>query len=88
MNAAGAVNPSGIKGTVLGLDLYVDKNVVATTINESAFIIAPETVTWYESPTAYFSVNIVSSMSVQMAIYGYGSALVKQAAGIRRFHLT
>jgi len=88
MNAAGAVNPSGIKGTVLGLDLYVDKNVVATTIDESAFIIAPETVTWYESPTAYFSVNIVSSMSVQMAIYGYGSALVKQALGIRRFDLT
>jgi len=88
MNAAGAVNPSSIKGQVLGLDLYVDKNVVATTIDESAFIIAPETVTWYESPTAYFSVNIVSSMSVQMAIYGYGSALVKQSAGIRRFALT
>jgi HK97 family phage prohead protease len=88
MNAAGQTGPSTIKGSVLGLDLYVDKNVVATTIDESAFIVAPECVTWYESPTSYFSVNIVGNMQVQTAIYGYGSTVVKQAAGIRRFNLT
>jgi HK97 family phage prohead protease len=88
MNAAGQAGPSTIKGSVLGLDLYVDKNVVATTIDESAFIVAPECVTWYESPTSYFSVNIVGNMQVQTAIYGYGSTVVKQAAGIRRFNLT
>jgi len=88
MNAAGQAGPSTIKGSVLGLDLYVDKNVVSTTIDESAFIVAPECVTWYESPTSYFSVNIVGNMQVQTAIYGYGSTVVKQAAGIRRFNLT
>jgi len=88
MNAGGNAAPTTIKGNVLGLDLYVDKNVVSTTIDESAFIVAPECVTWYESPTSYFSVNIVGNMEVQTAIYGYGSALVKQAAGIRRFNLT
>ena len=88
MNAGGSASPTTIKGNVLGLDLYVDKNVVSTTIDESAFIVAPECVTWYESPTSYFSVNIVGNMQVQTAIYGYGSALVKQAAGIRRFNLT
>lgn len=87
MNDAGQSGPSTIKGNVLGLNLYVDKNAVATTINDSAFIVAPETVTWYESPTSYFSVNIVGNMQVQTAIYGYGSAVVKQAAGIRRFKL-
>jgi len=87
MNNAGSANPTSIKGNVLGLSLYVDHNAVATVIDESAFIVAPETVTWYESPTSYFSVNVVSNMAVNTAIYGYGSALVKQAAGIRRFNL-
>ena len=88
MNNAGASTPTSIKGNVLGLDLYVDHNAVATVIDESAFIVAPECVTWYESPTSFFSVNVVSNMAVNTAIYGYGSALVKQAAGIRRFNLT
>jgi HK97 family phage prohead protease/HK97 family phage major capsid protein len=87
MNNAGDSRPTTIKGNVLGLDLYVDHNAEATVIDDSAFIVAPECVTWYESPTSFFSVNVVSNMAVNTAIYGYGSALVKQAAGIRRFNL-
>ena len=87
-NAAGQTSPSSIKGNVLGLDLYVDKNVTAGLIDESAFIIAPETVTWWESPQAYFSVNVVNSMSVQTAIYGYGAGKVMIPAGVRRYNLT
>ena len=88
MNNAGESKPSSIKGTVLGLDLYVDKNVTAGLIDESAFIIAPETVLWMESPEAFFSVNIVNSMSVQTAIYGYAAGKVLIPAGVRRFNLT
>jgi HK97 family phage prohead protease len=87
-NTAGQSNPTSIRGNVLGLDLYVDKNVTSGLVDESAFIIAPETVTWWESPTAYFSVNVVSSMSVNMAIYGYGAGKVLIPAGVRRFNLT
>ena len=87
-NAAGQTSASSIKGNVLGLDLYVDKNVTAGLIDESAFIIAPETVTWWESPQAYFSVNVVNSMSVQTAIYGYGAGKVMIPAGVRRYNLT
>ena len=87
-NAAGQTSASSIKGNVLGLDLYVDKNVTAGLIDESAFIIAPETVTWWESPQAYFSVNVVNSMSVQTAIYGYGASKVMIPAGVRRYNLT
>ena len=86
-NAAGQSNPGSIKGNVLGLDLYVDYQAVATTIDNSAFIIVPSAVTWYESPTSYFSVNNVGNMEVQTAIYGYGSLLVKNAGGIRRFNI-
>ena len=87
MNAAGQSNPTSIKGNVLGLDLLVDYQAVSTTIDDSAFIIVPEAVTWYESPTSYFSVNNVTNGQVQMAIYGYGSLVVKQASGIRRFNI-
>jgi HK97 family phage prohead protease len=86
-NAAGNAAPTSIKGNVLGLDLYVDHNVTAGIVDESAFIVAPEAVTWYESPTSYFSVNIVNNMEVQTAIYGYGASLVKIPAGIRRYNL-
>jgi len=88
MNNAGVSQPGSIKGNVLGLSLYVDHNALTTSADNSAFIIAPETVTFYESPTSYFSVNLVSSMQVQTAIYGYASTLVKQAAGIRKWNLT
>ena len=71
----------------LGLDLFVDKNVTTGLVDESAFIIAPEAATWFASPTAYMSVNIVNSMEVQTAIYGSGSLIVKQAAGIRKFNI-
>ena len=87
MNAAGQVAPTSIKGNVLGLDLYVDKNVTAGLVDESAFIIAPETAYWWESPEAFFSVNVVNSMSVQTAIYGYGAGKVLIPAGVRRFNL-
>jgi len=88
MNAGGQAAPTSIKGNVLGLDLYVDKNVTAGLVDESAFIIAPETVYWWESPSAFFSVNVVNSMSVQTAIYGYGAGKVLIPAGVRRFNLT
>jgi len=85
MNTAGISSPTSIRGNVLGLDLYVDNNAVSTLASNMAFIVAPEAATWYSSPTSYFSVNIVSNMQVQLAIYGYGSYLTKQAAGIRKF---
>ena len=86
-NAAGDVRPAAIKGNVLGLDYFVDYQAVATTIDNSSFIIVPSAVTWYESPTSYFSVNNVGNMEVQTAIYGYGSLLVKNAGGIRKFNI-
>lgn len=88
MNAGGNSTTTSAKGNVMGLDLYVDRNVVATTIDESAFIIAPEAFTVFESPTAYMSVNVVANLQVQVAIYGYMATMVNIAGGIRRFNLT
>jgi hypothetical protein len=88
MNSGGNAATTSAKGSVMGLDLYVDRNVVATTIDESAFIIAPEAFTVFESPTAYMSVNVVANLQVQIAIYGMMGTMVNIAGGIRRFNLT
>jgi len=86
MNSAGQIGNSSIRGNLLGLDAYVDVNAVATAgANNSAFVIAPEAVTVFESPTAMFSVNVVGSMSVNLAIYGYLAPAVLQPLGVRKY---
>jgi len=89
MNAGGLTQPGSIRGNVLGLDLYVDKNFAAsTTVDDSAIILAPEAFTVYQSPTAYMSVNVVSNLQVQVAIYGYMATIAKMPKGIIRFNFT
>ncbi len=84
MNAAGQVGPQSIRGNVLGLDLFVDKNFAATTVDDgSALILAPEAFTVYRSPQAYMSVNVVSNLQVQVAIYGFMATIAKMPAGIQ-----
>ena len=86
MNAAGQVGPSSIRGNVLGLDLYVDKNFTETTVDDSsALILAPEAFTVYRSPQAYMSVNVVSNLQVQVAIYGFMATIAKMPNGIVRY---
>jgi HK97 family phage prohead protease len=88
MNAGGLVQPGAIRGNVLGLDLYVDKNFAATTtIDDSAVILAPEAFTVYRSATNYMSVNVVSNLQVQVAIYGYMATIAKMPNGIVKFNL-
>jgi HK97 family phage major capsid protein len=89
MNAAGQVGPQSIRGSVLGLDLYVDKNFSATTFDDdSAVILAPEAFTVYRSPQAYMSVNVVSNLQVQVAIYGYMATIAKMPNGILKYKKT
>jgi hypothetical protein len=85
-NAAGQVNPSSIKGNVLGLDLYVDKNFTEAGFDDqSAIILAPEAFTVYRSPQAFMSVNVVSNLQVQVAIYGFMATIAKMPKGIYNF---
>jgi HK97 family phage prohead protease len=86
MNAAGQVNPTSIRGNVLGLDLYVDKNFTATTFDDdSAIILAPEAFTVYRSAQNFMSVNVVSNLQVQVAIYGYMATIAKMPNGIVKY---
>ena len=88
MNAGGLSTPTSIRGNVLGLDLYVDHQMVSTTIDDSAFIVAPEAMTVYRSPQAYMSVNVVSNLQIQVAIYGFMATIVKMPNGLVRYNLT
>jgi HK97 family phage major capsid protein len=89
MNAAGQVSVGSIRGNVLGLDLYVDKNFTASTFDDdSAIILAPEAFTVYRSAQNFMSVNVVSNLQVQVAIYGYMATLAKMPNGIYKFKKT
>jgi hypothetical protein len=89
MNAAGQVGPQSIRGSVLGLDLYVDKNFSASTFDDdSAVILAPEAFTVYRSAQNFMSVNVVSNLQVQVAIYGYMATLAKMPNGIIKYKKT
>lgn len=87
-NAAGQVGARSLRGNVLGLDLYVDPNAVATTIDESAFIVVPSAVSIYESPVLRLSTNTPTTGEIETALYGYMATGVVVAGGVRRFNLT
>ena len=88
-NASGAVVPTSIVGNVLGTSLIVDHNIaVSGIVDESAFLVAPESVYVWESPTTQLRVNVLTSGEVEINMYGYMAIYVaKGGAGVRRFNL-
>jgi len=86
-NAGGMVSNNSVRGNMLGLDLYVDRFMTAGVADNSAFILAPEAFTVYESPQAFMSVNVVSNLQVQIAIYGFMATIAKIPYGICRLNI-
>jgi HK97 family phage major capsid protein len=88
-NNPGVQSAGSIEGNIMGLNTYVDPYVAASgLVDDSAFIIAPEAVTWYEAPVTRLQVQLIETGQVRIGLYGYGCALVKQGDGVRRFNLT
>lgn len=85
MNPLGESSATARRGSILDLDLYVDRKAVATSVNESAFIIAPDSVGVYESPRTFLQIQVLPTLEVQVALYGYMAVVVKLAAGVRRY---
>ena len=88
-NAAGAVVAQSAMGNVLGTDLIVDHNIsVSGIVDESAFLVAPESVYVWESPTTQLRLNVLTSGELEIALYGYlAIGVLKGGAGVRRFNL-
>jgi HK97 family phage major capsid protein len=82
MNAAGAVAPTSIVGSVLGLNLFVDPHF-GTGADEGMILVAPEAATWYESAQRQVQVNVISSGELEVSVYGYGAIAVKKPLGVR-----
>lgn len=87
-NAAGALNPQSLRGSVNGLDLYVSRSIgnVANTTDDglaSIFTVNPESFTWYESSRFRLETNTVATGQIKVAYYGYGALANKVVGGIR-----
>ena len=90
MNAQGSASINSVVGRVLGADLVVDHNIsVSGIVDESAFLVAPNSVYVWESPVTNLRLNVLTSGEIEINMYGYLAIHAKAAgAGIRRFNLS
>jgi len=88
MNNAGSATPTSVRGNVLGLDFYVDPNMLSTSIDNSAFIIEPRSIEIFESPALTLATNVPTTGEIEIALYGYIAAQAVFAGGLRKFNLT
>lgn len=86
-NASGNAVATSVRGGVLGTDLIVDHNISASGIvDDSAFLVAPNSVYAWESPTTQLRVNVLTSGEIEINLYGYLALYVaKSGKGVRRF---
>jgi HK97 family phage major capsid protein len=89
-NASGNASGSSTVGSILGTDLVVDHNIaVSGVVDESAFLVAPDSVYVWESPTTNLRVNVLTTGEVEINMYAYMAIYVsKGGAGVRRFNLS
>ena len=89
-NASGSATINSVVGRVLGADLIVDHNITTSgIIDESAFLVAPNSVYVWESPVTNLRLNVLTTGEIEINMYGYLAIHAKAAgAGIRRFNLS
>lgn len=86
-NAGGSVAVDRARGTVFGTNFHVDHNIAtAGLIDESAFLVAKDSVHIAESPTTQLRVNVLTTGEVEINLYGYMAVKVLKAGGVRRFN--
>ena len=87
-NAAGSSAPTSVRGNILGLELYVDANMVSTSIDDAAFIVVPSSIAIYESPVLRLSTNVPTSGEIELMLYGYLATKTLVSGGLQRFNMT
>ena len=83
-NAAGSVSQS-LRGSLLGLDLYVDYSLTGVA-DGSIVVVNRDSYTWYESPRLQLRADKVGTGQVEVGYYGYGAVATKAAAGAFKFN--
>jgi len=84
MNATGAVGPASLRGSLLGLDLYVDYSLGGGAASNTIMIVNRDSYTWYESPRLQLRADKVGTGKVEVGYYGYGAVGTKIDAGCFR----
>ena len=79
-NAAGNAQPRSLRGSVNGIDLWVD-TALSGVSDGSMYVINRDAYTWYESPRLELRTNIISDGSIGILMYGYGATATKIGAG-------
>jgi hypothetical protein len=79
-NAAGNAQPRSLRGSINGIDLWVDTALSGTGDN-SMYVIQRDSYTWYESPRLELRTNIISDGSIGILMYGYGATAKKIGLG-------
>jgi HK97 family phage prohead protease len=84
-NAAGNAQPRSLRGSVNGIDLWVD-TALSGTGDDSMYVINRDAYTWYESPRLELRTNFINDGSIGILLYGYGATATKIAAGAYAFN--
>ena len=84
-NASGELSVSAIRGTVLGLPLYVDYTMSGEADN-SIVVVNRDSYTWYESPRLQLRAEKVGTGKVEIGVYGYYAIATKTGAGAFLFN--
>jgi len=85
MNAGGDVQVNAIRGTVLGLPLYVDYNLVGDG-DGTIIVLNRDSYTWYESPRLQLRAEKVGTGKVELGYYGYYAIASKLPKGAFKFN--
>jgi HK97 family phage prohead protease len=84
-NAAGAIGAASLRGTLLGLDMYVDYTQSGQG-DATIMVVNRESFTWYESPRLQLRADKVGTGKIEVGYYGYGALAQKINAGGFRFN--
>jgi HK97 family phage prohead protease len=84
-NAAGDLSVSAIRGTLLGLPLYVDYTMTGEADN-SIIVVNRDSYTWYESPRLQLRAEKVGTGKVEIGMYGYYAIATKSGSGAFKFN--
>jgi HK97 family phage prohead protease len=79
-NASANLTPTGIRGNVHGLNLYVSRSLSGTG-DGTIVVLNPESYRWYESGTFRLESNVIASGQISVALYGYGAIATLVAKG-------
>jgi phage head maturation protease len=86
-NAAGNAQPRSLRGSVNGIDLWVDTALsAASSVDGCMYVINRDAYTWYESPTLQLRTNLINNGQIGVMLYGFGATATKIGAGAYKFN--